>query len=121
MRLRSAGVRSAREECLRKMILFGEDSLRRALTEYVSHFHSERNHQGKDNRLLFPEAKPTKRLPQSVLKKQRLGGLLNYYCRGCLSRLTIRDHGRHGLAGSQCSPIHQRDPRQEDGTDGPFH
>jgi hypothetical protein len=41
------------EECLSKLILFGERSLRRALSEYVTHFHSERNHQGKGNR--FPQ------------------------------------------------------------------
>ena len=29
-------------------------SLRRALGEYVEHYHAERNHQGKDNILLFP-------------------------------------------------------------------
>ncbi len=27
------------------MILFGERSLQRALSEYVDHFHTERNHQ----------------------------------------------------------------------------
>ena len=36
------------------MILFGERSLRRALKEYVEHYHAERNHQGKGNVLLFP-------------------------------------------------------------------
>jgi putative transposase len=34
-----------KEECLCKVILFGERSLRRALSEYVEHFHAERNHQ----------------------------------------------------------------------------
>jgi putative transposase len=38
-------VRSVKEECLCKVILFGERSLRRALSEYVEHFHAERNHQ----------------------------------------------------------------------------
>ena len=38
-----------------KLILFGESSLRRVLTEYVAHFHTERNHPGKGNVLLFPE------------------------------------------------------------------
>lgn len=33
------------EECLSHLILFGERSLHRAVTEFVSHFHSERNHQ----------------------------------------------------------------------------
>jgi|SRR5713101_3044565 len=39
---------------LSKLILFDEDSLRRALSEFVDHFHSERNHQGKSNVLLSP-------------------------------------------------------------------
>jgi transposase InsO family protein len=47
-------VRSAREECLSKLILFGETSLKRALAEFVEHFHAERPHQGKGNVLLFP-------------------------------------------------------------------
>jgi hypothetical protein len=47
-------VRSVREECLSKLILFGERSLRRAMREYVAHYHAERNHQGKSNVLLFP-------------------------------------------------------------------
>jgi hypothetical protein len=42
-----------KEECLSKIILFGERSLRRALGEYVEHYHAERNHQGKSNILLF--------------------------------------------------------------------
>jgi Integrase core domain len=40
-------VRSVKEECLSKVILFGERSLRRALSEYVEHYHAERNHQGR--------------------------------------------------------------------------
>src|SRR5215813_2940823 len=40
-------VRSVKEECLSRLILFGEASLRHALTEYVTHYHHERNHQGK--------------------------------------------------------------------------
>jgi hypothetical protein len=47
-------VRSVKEECLSKLILFGESSLRRALTEFVAHYHSERNHQGKGNSLPSP-------------------------------------------------------------------
>ena len=48
-------VRSVKEECLSKLILFGENSARHALKEYVAHHHHERNHQGTDNLLLFPE------------------------------------------------------------------
>src|SRR5438034_8082127 len=54
-------VRSVKEECLCKVILFGERSLRRALSEYVEHFHAERNHQGKGNVLLFPRSANTRR------------------------------------------------------------
>ena len=46
-------VRSVKEECVSKLILFGESSLKRALRHYELHYHGERNHQGKDNLLLF--------------------------------------------------------------------
>ena len=38
-------VRSIKEEIIHRMILFGEASLRRALREYMGHYHTERNHQ----------------------------------------------------------------------------
>src|SRR5207302_8631667 len=47
-------VRSVKEECLSRLILFGEASLWHALHEYVEHYHRERNHQGKGNVLLVP-------------------------------------------------------------------
>jgi putative transposase len=71
-------VRSAKEECLSKVILFGERSLRRALNEYVEHYHAERNHQGKDNVLLFPRDTDLHR-EGPVQCGERLGGLLRYY------------------------------------------
>ena len=75
-------VRSVKEECLSKLILFGEVSLRRALREYLTHFHRERNHQGKDNVLLFPSRhEPAPGLERSVRCRERLGGLLKYYHR----------------------------------------
>ena len=73
-------VRSVKDECLSKLILFGESSLHRALHEFIAHFHSERNHQGKRNLLLFPSpARTTTR--RSVRCRERLGGLLRYYSR----------------------------------------
>jgi len=71
-------VRSVKEECLSRVILFGERSLRRALREYVDHFHAERNHQGKGNVLLFPLATDRQR-EGPVQCRERLGGLLRYY------------------------------------------
>ena len=73
-------VRSVKEECLSKVILFGERSLRRALSEYVDHFHTERNHQGKGNILLFPRNTDQQR-EGPVRCRERLGGLLRYYHR----------------------------------------
>ena len=75
-------VKSVKDDCLSKLILFGETSLRRALREYLIHYHAERNHQGKDNVLLFPTAtKVMNRVDGSVGCKERLGGLLKYYHR----------------------------------------
>ena len=75
-------VKSVKDECLSKLILFGEASLRRTLREYVVHYHVERNHQGKDNVLLFPAAtKAMNHGDGSVGCKERLGGLLKYYHR----------------------------------------
>ena len=44
MRVDDPLVLSVKTECLDGMILFGEDSLRRALTEYVTHHGTERPH-----------------------------------------------------------------------------
>ena len=51
-------VRSIKESCLERMIFFGEESLRTAIQNFVSHYHSERNHQGLANRLISPEPGP---------------------------------------------------------------
>jgi hypothetical protein len=71
-------VKSVKDECLSKIILFGERSLRRALSEYVEHYHAERNHQGKSNVLLFRRVTQTHR-EEPVQCRERLGGLLRYY------------------------------------------
>ena len=72
-------VRSVKEECLSRLILFGESSLRRALQQYIVHYHEERNHQGKDNRILFPSRPEASTNMGAVRCRERLGGLLKYY------------------------------------------
>jgi transposase InsO family protein len=73
-------VRSVKEECLSKLILFGERSLRRALQQYVVHYHEERNHQGKENLILFPLKREGARDRKAAVRcRERLGGLLKYY------------------------------------------
>jgi putative transposase len=73
-------VRSAKEECFTKLVLLGEASLRRALADFIDHYHGERNHQGKGNTLLFPSEKTGQHRPRSRVRcRERLGGLLKYY------------------------------------------
>jgi len=72
-------VRSVKQECLSKLVLFGPGSLSRVLTEYSAHYHRERNHQGKGNLLLFPQTPDNSGRSSSVKCKPRLGGLLKYY------------------------------------------
>ncbi|MCU1338222.1 MAG: Integrase, catalytic region, partial [Bryobacterales bacterium] len=74
-------VRSVKQECLSKVILFGAAPLSRVLTEYSRHYHSERNHQGKSNKLLFPNGGERNRQGHPVECHHRLGGLLKYYRR----------------------------------------
>jgi putative transposase len=72
-------VRSVKEECLARMILFGEASLRHVLRQYVEHFHAERNHQGKSHVLLFPAVSQDSTREGPIQCRERLGGLLKYY------------------------------------------
>ena len=72
-------VRSIKESCLNGLILFGEASLRRAISEFVLHYHQERNHQGLADRLIVPRS--DSQAAGSVCRHERLGGMLNYYYR----------------------------------------
>ena len=70
-------VRSIKEECLERIIPLGERHFRPAVTEFVEHYHRERNHQGLGNRLLVGGA-PSGTAGR-VRRRPRLGGLLNFY------------------------------------------
>jgi putative transposase len=72
-------VRSIREECLDRLILFGERRLIHVLDEFVAHYHGERNHQGLGNALITPESRQLG--GTHVRCRERLGGLLRYYHR----------------------------------------
>jgi len=75
-------VRSVKSECLSRLIFFGEDALRSALDDYAEHYHGERNHQGKDNTILFPAADQKLGERDGIIEcRERLGGLLKYYYR----------------------------------------
>jgi len=45
-------VRSIKDECLDRIVPLGERHFRRVVAEYVEHYHEERNHQGRGNRLI---------------------------------------------------------------------
>lgn len=73
-------MRSIKEECLSRVVLLGETHLRLVVRESVEHYVRERNHQGLDGQLL--ERTPPAPDPEAeVHRRERLGGLLNYYHR----------------------------------------
>ena len=72
-------VRSIKHECLNRVIHFGERHLRLAIAEFVEHYHGERNHQGLGTELI--DGAPLIDGADRIRRRQRLGGLLNFYCR----------------------------------------
>ena len=75
-------IRSVKTEVKSNLILFGESSLWHCLENYVTHYHTERNHQGKGNMILFPTA--ADRIGETsgeIRTRERLGGLLKFYYR----------------------------------------
>jgi transposase InsO family protein len=73
-------VRSIKEEALHQMVILGERALHYTLQQYVSHYHAERNHQGRANQLILPATDVGSRSGH-VQRRERLGGLLSYYYR----------------------------------------
>mgnify|MGYP002382296263 CR=1 FL=1 len=59
-------------------LLIGQVSLRRAVDEFMSHYHLERNHQGLGNQLIREWARNA-RTDGPVQRRQRLGGMLSFY------------------------------------------
>ena len=73
-------VRSVKSECLAQIIPIGERHLRHAVSEYMAHYHVERNHQGIDNRLI-DDQRGRVNMTGGIERRERLGGMLNYYKR----------------------------------------
>jgi hypothetical protein len=57
----------------------GERQFRRTMHEFVEQYHRERTHQGLDNELIDGDSSPGG--ASRIRRRQRLGGLLNYYYR----------------------------------------
>jgi putative transposase len=73
-------IRSSKEEALDQMLMVGKRSLHYTLCHYLAHDHTERNHQGLDDRLIVP-APANDDASKKVVRRDRLGGLLSYYYR----------------------------------------
>ncbi len=73
-------MRSLKSECLDRVIFFGRRSLERALEQFVTHYHTERNHQGLGNRIIDP-GDEVGRDAGEIHCRERLGGILRYYHR----------------------------------------
>ena len=72
-------VRSIKEECLARVIPLGDRHLRRTIAEFVTHYHAERNHQGIGNELIQSLGRADGH--GRICRRQRIGGVLNYYYR----------------------------------------
>ncbi len=90
-------VKTIKRECLDHVIFFSEDALRKTIAEYMVHYHMERPHQGIDNRIIEPEAQ-TYRNTGRIVKRARLGGLLNYYYRADNPRVGDGNGGKEEKA-----------------------
>ncbi len=73
-------MRSIKSECLDRMIFFGEDSLRKAVRQFLDHYHTERNHQGLENKIIDP-GEEVGQVAGKIECRERLGGMLRYYYR----------------------------------------
>jgi transposase InsO family protein len=70
-------IRSIKEECLNRMLIFGERHLEYVIQEYMEYYHTERPHQGLDNEIIEPPPQGT----GEIVCRERLGGLLKSYRR----------------------------------------
>ena len=88
-------VLSVKTELLSRLVIFGEEGLRRALSEYVAHFHEERNHQGLGNVIPFPRRDHAADSGEAKCS-ERLGGLLKFYHRETARAAQMRIPGALG-------------------------
>jgi hypothetical protein len=80
-RLRGTFVLSIKSECLDRIVPRGEAHLRRAIPEYVAHYHHERNHEGGLGNVLIDGNLQDAARMGALARRERRGGLLNFYYR----------------------------------------
>ncbi len=72
-------IRSARDECLDKLLIINKLHLRRVMQEFVAYHNTARPHQGIDQRIPVPDIAPTGVGP--VRCRNVLGGIIHDYYR----------------------------------------
>jgi hypothetical protein len=74
-------VKTTKDECLKQFVIFGERHLRYLIKEFIEHYHTERFHQGLGGQLIKcqPGSANDNGSNSSIVRRSRLGGLLNYY------------------------------------------
>ena len=73
-------MKTIKYECLNHVVFFGERHLRYVIKEFMAHYHRERFHQGLDGQLIQKPADEN-RTNGKVVRRSRLGGILNFYYR----------------------------------------
>ena len=63
--------------CLDQVVLIGEGSLRRVISELMAHYHKERNHPSLGNSIIQPEM-PELQAAGQIRCRERLGGVFRY-------------------------------------------
>jgi putative transposase len=78
-------VRTIKEECLSRFLVFGEDHLRYLIDQFVSYYHTKRSHRGLEYRTpdqigTNEEGEPVESLAISdLIRRESLGGALKWY------------------------------------------
>jgi hypothetical protein len=70
-------VRTLKASCWDRLILYGENSIRRSSNEFVEFYHHEHNHEGLGNRIIDPQF-DVGSTNRSVACRDRPGGLLRH-------------------------------------------
>ncbi len=73
-------MKSIKDESLSRLIFFGENMLRNTVRQFLEHYHTERNHQSLDNKIIEPD-NDVGQTTGEIICRERLGGMLRYYHR----------------------------------------
>ena len=73
-------MKSIKDESLSRLIFFGENMLRNTVRQFLEHYHTERNHQSLDNKIIDPD-NGVGQTTGEIICRERLGGMLRYYHR----------------------------------------